>query len=291
VTEVTAYAAGLRENEQMSPPGRRQSLIFPREHGAWGILLVPLFTGGSVGLLAGGRAGPLAPLTIAVLALFWLRTPLENWMGTVPTKARTAAELKLVRAAALILAAISAGALSWLFWNGQNRELLWIGAIALAAFAAQAFVRQARRKARTAAQMAGAAGLTAVAPTAYFVVAGRLNGAAWPLWLLNFAFAANQIQFVQLRIRASHVVGRAEKFKLGRKFMLAQVILIAFLLAGCAARLWTWYAAAAFAPVLWRGFAWFVSPFQPLAVHTLGKRELMHAMVFGALLILAFAVS
>ena len=50
--------------------GRRQSLIFPREHGAWGILLVPLVTGASVGLLAGGRAWPLAPLSIAVLALF-----------------------------------------------------------------------------------------------------------------------------------------------------------------------------------------------------------------------------
>src|SRR5260370_6250043 len=43
----------------MKTTGRRQSLIFPREHGAWGILLVPLVTGASVGLLAGGRAWPL----------------------------------------------------------------------------------------------------------------------------------------------------------------------------------------------------------------------------------------
>ena len=89
----------------MNVAGRRRSLVFPREHGAWGILLVPLVTGASAGLLAGGRAGPLAPLSIAVLALFWLRTPVESWMGTAPVRVRTGSELELVRNAAVALAA------------------------------------------------------------------------------------------------------------------------------------------------------------------------------------------
>src|SRR5207249_11536330 len=144
----------------MNVAGRRRSLVFPREHGAWGILLVPLVTGASAGLLAGGRAGPLAPLSIAVLALFWLRTPVESWMGTAPVRVRTGSELELVRNAAVALAAVSSAALIWLFWGGRNRTLLWIGSAAAAAFIAQAIVKQVWRNARTAAQVVGAAGLT-----------------------------------------------------------------------------------------------------------------------------------
>ena len=86
-------------------------------------------------------------------------------------------------------------------------------------------------------------------------------------------------------------MSRTEKFTLGRNFIMAQVILIAFLAAGCASRALSWYAAMAFLPVLWRGFAWFFSAFKPRAIRALGKRELMHAIVFGGLLILALAFS
>lgn len=274
----------------MNTPGRRQSLIFPREHGAWGILLVPLVTGASLGLLGGESAWPLAPLIITVLALFWLRTPIESWMGTAPTKARTASEFELVRNVALVLATISASALVWLFWGWRNLGLFWIGVIAATAFFAQAIVRQTW-KVRTAAQMIGAAGLTAVGPAAYYVVTGQLNSQAWSVWIFNFAFAANQIQFVQLCIRGAHAMRPAEKFYLGRGFIGAQATLIVLLVGGCAIRLLSWYVAMAFLPVLWRGFAWFVSPFKPLAVHALGIRELKQALIFGVILTLALAIA
>ena len=47
---------------------RRRALILPREHGAWGILLIPLATGAAVGVSAGGRLLPLVPLTAAFFA-------------------------------------------------------------------------------------------------------------------------------------------------------------------------------------------------------------------------------
>jgi hypothetical protein len=243
------------------------------------------------GVLTGRSAVPLAPLSILVLSLFWLRTPLENWWGTVPTKARTADEIRLVRNAALALTTVAAAALLWLILSGWNRGLLWLGMIAAAAFVGQAVIRQAGKKARTAAQVVGAAGLTAVAPAAFCVVTGSLPSEAWLLWVLNFLFAANQIQFVQLRIHGAQAMERRTKAKLGRGFLWAQMILVVILIAGGVTHSLSWFAALAFLPALWRGFAWFVAPFKPLVVRSLGKRELAHGIAFGVLLILAVALS
>lgn len=276
----------------MSPAtaARRKSLIVPREHGAWGILLVPLATGAAVGWAAGGQAFPLVPLTVAALALFWLRTPLENWMGAVPTRARSSDEIAAVRRAVLSLGGVAAAALAWLFWGGRNGKLLWIGTAAALAFAAQGLVKRKWRGARTAPQTIGAAGLTAVAPAAYCVVAGRLDSIAWALWAGNLLFAFNQIQYVNLRIQSARAATRSEKFSQGRGFFAGQVILAAILAAACAWRLFPWLAAAAFLPLLVRGFAWFAVRPRPLAIHALGKRELYLAIAFGLLLALGFAV-
>jgi hypothetical protein len=267
--------------------GRRQSLVFPREHGAWGILLVPLVTGASVGLMEGGRAWPLAPLSIVVLSLFWMRTPIESWIGTTPVKARTPIEIALVRNAVLALGAVALAASIWLFWDWRNPALWRIGSAAAAAFLAQALVR---RSGRTAAQLVGAAGLTTVAPAAYYVVTGQLNGAAGSLWASNLLFAANQIQFVQLRIRAARAA-RKEKFAMGRAFFAGQIALMALLGLACVGHIFPWYAAMAFVPLLFRGFVWFAADSEPLAIHSVGKRELAHAIVFGVLLVVAFRVA
>jgi hypothetical protein len=53
---------------------RRRALIVPREHGAWGLLLVPLFTGVVAGFASEHRIWPLLLFTVAALSLFWLRT-------------------------------------------------------------------------------------------------------------------------------------------------------------------------------------------------------------------------
>jgi len=49
-------------------------------------------------------------------------------------------------------------------------------------------------------------------------------------------------------------------------------------------------AALAFGPILVRGFAWFLANGRPLAIHALGKRELVYAGVFGALLVAGLGI-
>jgi hypothetical protein len=56
----------------------------------------------------------------------------------------------------------------------------------------------------------------------------------------------------------------------------------------CSDHLFRWYAAIAFLPILLRGFAWFVSASEPLAIHALGRRELIHAVAFAFLLVFGF---
>ena len=236
-------------------------------------------------MLLGGRGEDLVPLILLALSLFWLRTPVESWAGTTPVRARTPDEFRLVKAAVLLLVALAISNLVWLLWNPRNRAVIGIGFAAATAFLIQLFVRRTWRSTRAAAQMVGAAGLTATAPAAYCVATGSLDSTAWSLWAANLLFAINQIHYVQLRIQAARVSSRREKLSMGSGFLAQQLVLSAILAACCAAGVFRWYAAVAFLPVLMRGFAWFAGAPKPLAVHALGKSELLYACVFGVLLV------
>jgi len=268
----------------MGMPERRRSLVVPREHGAWGILLVPLTVGAWAGLVDGGSFARVVPLIVAALALFWMRTPLESWAGASPIKARTADEFALVGRALWVLGAVAAAALMGVFWGGERLGLFAVGAAAGAAFAAQWVVKRAWRGARTAAQIIGSAGLTATAPAAYYAATGHFAVTAWQLWAASFAFAANQIHFVQVRVHAAKATTRRAKMAAGWVFFAGQSAMVVILIAACALRLFPWGGSLAFVPILIRGFAWFATPGDALVIRELGKSELAFAIGFGLLL-------
>ena len=55
------------------------------------------------------------------------------------------------------------------------------------------------------AQIIGAIGLTSTAAGAYYVASGTLDRTAVLLWIANWLFAADQIHFVQTRIRGQQL--------------------------------------------------------------------------------------
>ena len=278
-------------SEVMAPKKSRvRALTLPREHGAWGILLVPLVVGAGVGLASGGRWLPLLPFTVATMALFCLRTPVESLLGTTPIKVQNPEERRAVITVIAALAIVSAIALGSLLWRGQNLELFAFGLIAAAAFGAQAVLKKLSRSLRMAAQIAGAVGLTVTAPTAYYLVAGRIDLVAIVLWAANWCFACDQIHFVQLRIHAARCNGIWERLARGREFFAGQIVLAAVVAFAWHRGVIPWLAALAFVPLFLRGFAWFFRRPEPLAVHKLGRDELTHAIVFGLLMIVGFAV-
>ena len=270
---------------------RRRALVVPREHGAWGMLLVPLVTGAVVGLERGGSVVPVLLLTTAVLALFWLRTPAESWLGIGAVRAQTLEERRHAGKFVLLLSAIVSISLMPLFWQGRNRALLGLGVAAAVAFAAQVLLKKMGRTTRMMAEVVGAVALTATAPAAYCVATRRLDVTAWVLWLVNWLFAANQVHYVWLRIRGARASGWAEKFTVGWSFLAGQILLVGVLVFACYLRRLPALALISFAPILFRGSVWFAKRPQPLVVRRLGWTELVHAVVFGVLLIAGFGVA
>ncbi len=267
---------------------RLRTLVIPREHGAWGMLLVPLATGAVVALPAGVNSGVLTLFVLAAMSLFWLRTPVESWLGTSAIKAQSADERSLVLRTMTAIGLLAAVSTTALLWNARNRGLLAIGAVAAIAFAAQAGVKKLGRNGRMPAQVIGAIGLTSTAAGAYYVATGQLDRTAIALWLANWLFAGDQIHFVQLRIHCSRAATLSEKMRQGRTFFAGQIALIAGILFACRLGLFPLIAALAFVPVLLRGVLWFLRGRRPLDVHKLGFSELAQALIFGIMLCAAF---
>jgi hypothetical protein len=269
---------------------RKRTMLIPREHGAWGMLFVPLAAGAIVASRIGVHAEPLVLFVVATLALFWLRTPVEAWLGLSPIKAQTKEERASVVRLIVLLGAIVLASLAVLFATGYARGLVSIGIVAALAFGVQEMVKKLGRSGRMPAQIIGAIGLTSTAAGAYYVASGRLNMTAIALWVANWLFTADQIHFVQTRIRGARLNTVQQKFERGRWFVYAQVALVVLLVVAGAYRMLPLWTLVAFVPALARGVAWFVRPPQPLDVHKLGFSELAQAIVFGGLLATAFLV-
>jgi hypothetical protein len=264
------------------------ALVIPREHGAWGLLLVPLVTGACAGLAVAPNWFPLVLFTVAALALFWMRTPVESALGASPMRAQSASETNCLLLATAVLGSVAMVCISVLLWQGNDRGLLVLGAVAALAFVAQALVKKLGRAARMPAQLIGSIGLTVTAPAAWYVVTHQLDARALGLWLANWIFAGNQIHFVQLRIHSARTTTFTQKLRRGRWFLLGQFGMIAALVAAWRIHLLPALAVLAFIPLLVRGFLWFVSGAQPLIVKRLGWTELAHGVSFGLLLIAAY---
>jgi hypothetical protein len=265
---------------------RLRTMVIPREHGAWGMLLVPLATGAAVAAKEHINGSALALFVIAALSLFWLRTPVESWLGTSPIKAHTQEERRFVLRMILIVGAIALLSVAALLWSRPG--LFVVGGVAVLAFAAQAAVKKLGRKGRMPAQAIGAIGLTSTAAGAYYVATGRLDQTAIALWIANWLFAGDQIHFVQVRIHSSRAASFDEKVKQGLPFLLAQIALIGVVLGAFRFGLFPAAIAFAFVPVLMRGALWFTRGQQPLDVHRLGFSELGQSLLFGVLLCAAF---
>jgi len=267
---------------------RRRSLFFPREHGAWGMLLVPLATGAAAGDPHGVRIIWILLLAAVALGLFCLRTPAEAALGFSPIRPQNDGERRLVHSFIYLYASVVLMALAVLILRAHAYGLLLLGAAAATAFLLQSILKQLGRATRMNAQLTGAVALSSTAAGAYYLATGHFGPVAIIIWLANWIFAANQIHFVQLRIHNARAVTPGEKWHRGRGFLVHQAISVLFLVLVWRTGWVPGLILMAFCPLWARGFAWFIEPPRPLQVRRLGISELLYAIVFGMFFIAGF---
>jgi hypothetical protein len=156
---------------------------------------------------------------------------------------------------------------------------------------AQALLKKLGRRARMLSEIVGTIGLTSSAPAAYYVITGKFGATGWMLWLANVIFAGNQIHYVQLRIHSAKIAGLRAKFAHGWAFAAGQIIMTVALTLACLSGLMPAAASVAFAPLMFRGWFYFVQKPAPLLVRRLGWSELSQAVVFCVLFIATFRAS
>ncbi|MFW6182888.1 MAG: YwiC-like family protein [Chloroflexota bacterium] len=159
----------------------RKTLLIPAEHGSWSWLLVPYFVGLGV---AGQWSWALLPTLLGGLSAFLLRQPATAWLRIRQGRGRRSDQaLAAGWTAALLLVGIACLAL--LLTMGLD-TLLWLlpplGAI-LVAYLAVAQINRASVRSLWM-EIAGAAGLAAMAPAAYLATGAPLDATAWALWLI-----------------------------------------------------------------------------------------------------------
>jgi hypothetical protein len=240
--------------EKMDRPPSTARPPMPREHGAWGILLIPFAT--AVGV-AGVWNLPVTLLLAGILFFYIARTSFlkQNFRWT-----------------AILLAGSATCTLPLLIvW-----KLWW-----LAAFGAVVVPLAFRKTERSVTmQLLAVAGLTLTAPAAWYAATGMLDLPALQLWLLNVLYFAGGVFYVKMHVAAA-IARRADKLRHGAATMIYYGVL------AVVAAFW-WPVGLAFAPVIIRAFVGVARLSPRLRIKRLGWTEVAYSLVFAVTLVLLF---
>jgi hypothetical protein len=282
--------ADVASSVRVQQTSRVRALVFPREHGGWGLMLIPLFAGACIGIPQARSASDFLLFLAAALALFWVRTPVEALFGLGVMRVHTPEERRAVLKAIAALLPVVALSGAGLLWKGRNKELLLLAAAGGATFVMQHLLRAQGRGMRLASQIVGAIGLSATAAGALYVVTGRLDSRALAVWFAFWLFACDQIHYVHLRMHTARVVGVAQRLSASSRFLLGQVAMM--LAVGAATRLGYLpkMAIVAFIPVFFRGVYWLADRDTKLDLKWIGMTELLQGICFGVVLTATFFV-
>ncbi len=173
--------------------------MFPKEHGAWNVLLVSLAAGW---LTLGHWTGPAFAATLIWFSAFILRAPLSTarqYRIADPPKAKRALVFSL------LLAVIFTGSV-WFFWNQAPRESQQLFLLAAAPLGSLLFVLAlVRRSLRILwAELLGFAFLTLGAPVLYLTGPSASFEAACLLYIMLAGYFIISIFYVRIRLAWWH---------------------------------------------------------------------------------------
>jgi hypothetical protein len=272
-------------------PAPAHRLLVPREHGSWGLWLLPLITGTMVGAIQihDFAPWPISWLLIAAGSAFLAYQPLEVLVGISPYRVRSGPEKKIVVRWVLLCLASGVIAALALVRLGRSR-VLWFAALGAGCFMVRMLLSRVRRF-RVARQILGALSLSSTSAAAYYVTTGALGSVPMLLWAAYWLFATGQIEYVQLRVRTAAVQTRVEKIYASLGISLYHLVLLYFATIGATTRMVHPLFAIAFLPAVVRILVWAARKPARVNFHVLGFSELFQSLLFSSFLLAAFIQS
>ncbi len=262
--------------------------LIPKEHGSWAILIVPLLLGTLIAPTWPGRA---LILWVAAFGFFLLRYPLAL---LVKTRKRPTADRAYLWRWVAIYAGLTVLSGGWLvLWE----KLGWLAIMALGGgllLGLHLWLVARRQEMSLSGELAGVAGLALGAPMAYYTASGQLDGTAAALWLVNALYFSGTVFYIKLKVRQqprlpapTRPVERLIQAKacLGYQIF-ALTLVMALALSGWIPLL----TPLAFIPATLKmgAGAWRWQDKKSLSLMRLGVIELVHAVIFTLLVIMAF---
>ena len=264
----------------------------PAEHGAWGILLVPLACAAGVAGLTRATILPFTLITMCALAIFVLRGSLEAHLAEQNDWRRIASAPHLALA---LLAAISGGALLLVYGRWQ---LVSLGIAAGHLYGLQWFITRRHaagsnvEKRSLIAELVGVLLLTSAAPAAWIAMRGAFDAVAAQLWAMNAAFFCGGVLYVKYRVRGllahQKFSGAGERVRFAWPVFVYHFLLAAMLASVALTGQISLAVTLAFVPGVIRAMALAGQLGRRFPIKRLGWSEVAQGVAFAALLILAF---
>ena len=260
--------------------GRWLAPPLPREHGAWAWLLLPLVVGGAA---AGSANAPLLLLAAGSLAAYLARAPLEMAPRRPAQRRAYLAWAALYGVAALLT-------LAPLLLYYQRWGLLPLGAMGSAIALPVLLSRRLRYRWRAQGELLVVAGLSLLAPAAYHAAGGDLDGQAAALWLLPALYGAGSIFYVRMLFehRRSDSPAGVSGDRHAAAFFLS--ILWITMGAGTLSGFIPPLTPVAFLPTTLKAALALARRTTVKSVRRTGVVEVLHAGLFAALLVVAYAL-
>lgn len=259
--------------------------LWPREHGAWGIVSIPFLAAVAI---AGRVNAAVLVGALAVLLAFLARYPVELLL--IPASHRRAGrpEPAQLRRRAWLTSFLAAAAGLALVFLWKLYVLLWVALAGLALFGLRVWWGRRGADRSLALEVLGSVGLTASALVGWAAATGGLDRMGLLVWGLNAVYFACGIVYVKARIRARLARHQAEPagFTVARAALAAHLLALA-LVAGLA---WVrWISPLVVVPfVLAAARAGWVPSDKTFALRRLGWSEVALSLVFAVFLTLAF---
>lgn len=258
--------------------------VIPKEHGAWAVLLVPMFVGAAV---AEGWTWNFVLLVLAALFMFLSYVPAQGVLRHYFVNTQT--EERFRQNAFWSGAYLVAGMSFAVPLLAQGYLLLLVpGFTGMAAFLAHFFLT--RRFPKTIpGDLLAVCGLTLTAPAAYYVGTGVLDGTAALLWLFNVLFFGSSVFYVHMKIRATSSknaeMGIPDKISIGGLNIIYHVVVIAVVVAMSLLYQSLQFAAIAFLPMALHAMYGTYALSRRVQFKKLGFILLGQSVLFGILLL------